>query len=381
MSLSDYFKGIKTVDIGTSYIKKNLQIRQIKSPLKRAELCLKVHWLQHLEGSFNAIPYIAKAFPGGVIASLTPESLQFTWPKDNQRLGGGKKQSGYKTLKSYISEISAPPNMRIYTETFRSNDKELPKRLKISYFKGYLRILWRYFQPRAEEFNLSATLNHKHNALVKQQPLKIPISITLPNSAKSVFFETKQGLELLNYAKKVLKARLLASLRCIEIKCQIPWQIAKELNLDDAISIDALFLGQNKLTGKLTNIIMHAKGTNRIAEVKFACTFDNYSKVQNQASVIEQAYIIEPFLGDEIISTDNLQGITQPILLAKNLVESVLVKNNFLDQEAQLKAIHKTNSKAIDYVLADFATQVQINLKDLRSQKLLERKFTQEIDY
>lgn len=382
VSFSDYFKGAKTVDIGTNYIKKNLQIRQIKSPLKSAALCLKVHWLQHLEGSFNASTYIAKAFPGSVIASLTPEALQLTWPKDNQKLGGGKKQSGYKTLKSYLSPISGPPNMRLYTATFRSDDKkELPKRLKISYFKGYLRILWRYFQPRAEEFNLRAELNSQHNVLAKQQPLKIPISISLPNSAKAVFFETKEGLELLGYAKKVLKARLLASLRCIEVRCQIPWQIAKELSLDDSVSIDAAFLGKNKISGKLTSITMHAIDTNRFCEIKFACTLDDYPEPKNQDNITLQTYTTEQFLGDEITSNNKLEGITQPILLAKNLIESVMIKNNFLEQEAQLKAIHKNNSKAIDYVLADFATQVQINLKDLRSQKLLERKFTQAIHY
>jgi hypothetical protein len=82
-------------------------------------------------------------------------------------------------------------------------------------------------------------------------------------------------------------------------------------------------------------------------------------------------YSEEAFLGDAIISNDKLCGITQPILLGKNLVESVEVKNNFLEQTAKLEAAHKSDSNAIHYALADYATHININLKDLRSKNLL----------
>lgn len=197
----------------------------------------------------------------------------------------------------------------------------------------------------------------------------------MPKCEKAVFFETQQGIELLEYAKKVLNARLLATLRCIEIKCKIPWQIAKKLSLDDSLSINASLFGKNKITGKLTKVVMHANGLNRIGEISIACTLENYENPKASIDFTNHDYINEPFLGDEIISNDKLCGITHPILLGKDLVESVEVKNNFLEQTAKLEAAHKVDSNAIHYALADYATHININLKDLRNKNLLSRKF------
>lgn len=376
VTLSNYFKGNNTIDIGENYIEKSLQIRQINSPLSKAELNLKVQWLQNLEGSFNAAPYIAKAFPGNVIASITPESLMFEWPKDNQKLGMGKQQSGYKAIKAFIKPIDAPPNMPTHTKKFENKiTQSSAKRLKIHYFKGHLRILWNYQQTRVEEYCVSASIKHNTLSLVKQQSLKIPISITLPKCEKAVFFETQQGIELVEYAKKVLNARILATLRCIEIKCKIPWQIAKKLTLDNSLSINASLFGKNKITGKLTKVVMHANGLNRIGEISIACTLENYENQKANIHFTSNDYIQEPFLGDEIISNDKLYGITHSILLGKDLIENVEVKNNFLEQTAKLEAANKASSNAIHYALADYATHININLKDLRSKNLLSRTF------
>lgn len=173
VALSDYFKGTNTIDIGANYIEKSLQIRQTNTPLSKAEVNLKVQWLQKLEGSFNAAPYIAKAFPGNVIASLTPESLMFEWPKDNQKLGLGKQQSGYKAIKTFIRQIDAPPRMPQHTKKFENKiGDNNAKRLKIHYFKGHLRILWNYQQPRVEEL-LRKRFNHaQHPKFSKTAALK-----------------------------------------------------------------------------------------------------------------------------------------------------------------------------------------------------------------
>ncbi len=94
MGLSNYFKGSRAIDIGGNYLEKSLNTQQINMPLGKAMLQLKVVWTQKLEGSFNAAPYIARGFANGVMATLTPKAITHYWPKIDQRLGIGKRQSG-----------------------------------------------------------------------------------------------------------------------------------------------------------------------------------------------------------------------------------------------------------------------------------------------
>lgn len=370
VSLSCYFNGKNTFDIGNNYIKESFVLKQTHLPFNACETLIKVNWLQHLEGSFNLAPYISKAFKDGKIATLTPESLVFEWPKNGHKLGENNKKSGYKVLNSYIRLINHSLTKPIVSN-FKNEEKL--KTFKISYFKGYLKVFWKYCQPREEEFKLK--VQFKDNYKLSNRAYKIPISINLPENEKAVFFETNEGKNLLEYAQKIILAKIKASTRCQEIKFKTTWELAKKITINDAITINAEKFCKEKITGKVKKIEMHAKGLNKIASITIACA--NFKLINSaiKTPILNNNYIYENLIGNEIESKNKLEGITHSILFGKNLVEKIIVKNSATEQEEIIKNEAKKGIQAIEYAIADFPTVIEINLKDLRTKPVLKRNF------
>lgn len=368
ISLSDYFRGNRNIDVSGQYIEKFFKIQQIALPLGSAIVELKVHWTQSLGGTFNASPYIARAFPEKMIATLTPEAIISHWPKEDQRLGLGRRQSGYRVEYSKIAPAQVE-GMRSHTKPICAKIGEDKKAVqtKIHYFKAALKIQWQYNQPRTEEILIKGQLNHCQHKFTKHRIRRIPIVIELPKSEQAMFFETSKGREFVNYASRIIDSQLKASARCIQVLCTLPWNLGRNLTVDDSLTV------KNKFTGKITKVRHVVKGLQRFVEVSVGCIIQpgdlNDSTTHNDCD-----YFQEP-IDDDIQSSDELRGIVHPRLTPRDLISQIEVKNSAQAQENHLLQNQHPARDNMAIVLQEVPTSVHLTLRDLRTNQTLVRHF------
>ncbi len=329
---------------------------------------LKVHLMQHLDGAFNAAPYIARAFPDKIIATLTPDAVTNHWPLVDQRLGIGRRQSGYRVEYSKITPIQNH-EFRPHTKPICTKVKEVEKslRAKIHYFKTVLKIHWSYHQPRVEQLVIQGQLNHVQHKFTQHRMHHIPISIELPKSEQAMFFETSQGCEFIEYASRIAQAQLKASARCIQVLCTLPWDLGWDLTIDDSATADGKFIG------KITKVRHVVKGLQRKVEVTVGCVIQPGDLADSTIDSICD-YAQEPW-DEDIQSTDALAGIPYPKLYPKDLIERIVVKNSAAEQEAHLLQNQYPVRDNMNAVLQEVPTSIHLQLRDLRTDKLLVRRF------
>ncbi len=368
VSLSDYFKGENCIDVTGKYIDTSFKMHQIAMPLGRVVVTLKVHWTQNLDGRFNAAPYIARAFGEKIIATLTPDAVTNHWPLDDQRLGAGNRQSGYRVEVSKITLTQAqghPSHTKPICTKIGGVEKSL--RAKIHYFKTVLKIHWQYHQPRVEQLVIQGQLNHAQHKFTQHRIHHIPISIELPSSEQAVFFETSRGSEFIRYASRIAQSQLRASARCIQVLCTLPWDLGRDLTIDDSAT------AKGKFTGKITKVSHVVKGLQRKVEVTIACVIQPGDLVD---TIVDQVcdYALEPW-NDNAQSSDALAGIPTLKLHPKDIITQVQVKNSAIEQEAYLLQNQYPVRDNMNAVLQEVPTSIHLQLKDLRTDKPLVRNF------
>lgn len=358
ISLSNYFKGNRSIDVSGQYLEKSFKIQQISMPLGSAHIDLKIHWTQHLSGIFDASPYIARAFPEKIIATLTPETIVEHWPKADQRLGMGKRKSGYQVEYSKITEVNQE-EVSAHTKPTLSENRQ-PIQAKIHYFKSALRIQWQYQQSRSEILEIKAQLNHCQHTLTKHRTRRIPIEIALPENEQATFLETSAGEEFITYAAAILQAQLKASARCIRIACTLPWDSGRDLTLNDSV------VAKEKFSGKITKLRHVIKGMQRFVEV-VACATLKAGDINDNT----------PQEANELVSLDEAQGITQSSLNPLDLISQIDIRNSATEQKLFLSQ-QASNLSSTNIVQA-LPTSIHLMLRDLRTDKQLARRFEKNL--
>ncbi len=366
IGLSDYFKGNRCVDVSGQYIEKSFKIQQISMPLGRVIIDLKVHWTQHLGGVFNAAPYIARAFPEKIMATLTPNSVTNHWPGNDQRLGLGRRQSGYRVEHSTIFSTHAGSE-KSHTKLICAGPEGKQIRAKIHYFNTTLKIRWQYNQLRVEHMVIQGQLNHCQHRFTNHRLRKIPIAIELPKSEQALFFETSQGAEFITYASSIAQSQLRASARCIQVLCTLPWNLGRDLTVDDSLKADGQF------EGKITKVRHVVKGLQRCVEVTVGCIIQSGDLANNTIESMDE--YPQNYMDDETQSADSLLGIAHPKLHPKDIIANIVVKNSTLEQEAHLLQNQYPLRDNMNAVLQEVPTSIHIELKDLRTNKPLIRRF------
>jgi hypothetical protein len=347
-------------------------------PLGKAVLQLKLLWTQKLEGSFNAAPYIARGFANGVIATLTPKAITHCWPKTDQRLGVGKRQSGYRVERSNIREIAAETiggMLAQHTRPFsqKGDDGEKTQRCKIYYFKADLKISWQYQQEREELIKLQAVLNHEQHLFTNHKVRQIPITVHLPANEQAMFFETKSGEEFMAYATKIIHSQLKASARCMRVVCRLPWELRRDLTVDDSMRLKNLHHQMPNITGKIIQLNLVVDGIQRFVDVTLGCVIAN-GDLQDEPTIANEGYADETF-ENTVSSADALRGIAYPKLNPRDLIETIQIKNQAHEQENNLLLNQYPVRDDLAQVLAEVPTSIHLTLRDLRTEKLLRRNF------
>lgn len=372
IGLSDYFKGKNCADVSGKYIDSSFKMQQIAMPLGHVVINLNIHWIQTINGAFNAAPYIARAFPDKIIATLTPHAVTNSWPLVDQRLGLGRRQSGYRVEVSKITPLHAtglPTHIKPICTKIDDSEKSL--RAKIHYFKTVLKIHWHYHQPRVEQMVIQGQLNHCQHKFTKHRVRHLPISIELPKCEQAMFFETKQGHAFVEYASRIAQAQLRASARCIQVLCTLPWDLGRDLTLDDSLKADGKFIG------KVTKVRHVVKGLQRFVEVTLGCVIQPGDLANHTVERIDD-YAQEPW-NEDMHSTDTLVGISSPTLHPKDIITQIQVKHSATEQEAYLLQNQYPVRDNMNAVLQEVPTSIHLELRDLRTDQPLIRRFEKKL--
>ncbi len=133
-----------------------------------------------------------------------------------------------------------------------------------------------------------------------------------------------------------------------------------------------------KFEGKITKVRHVVKGLQRCVEVTVGCVIQSGDLVN---SIIESADEYSPnYMSDETQSADRLLGIAHPKLHPKDIITNIIVKNSALEQEAYLLQNQYPVRDNMNAVLQEVPTSIHIELKDLRTNKPLVRRFEKTLE-
>lgn len=372
--LSNLFEGRQTLFLKDQILSNGLSLNLVDSPLSAVQLHITCEWIQEAEGEFNLMPTIETYFPHGMINTLTPTSLLQNWPQRGQLLG----RSGYTVTRSHLRLVTPHQTgiLGVYP-TFTPVISSTSQRYPWHWLQGDLKLSWNYRQKRQEILTITLENTSQQSENIKYsrhiQPPRIihlplqQIETRLPAKSASRFLDTPEALPLLQHALDIAHCHLDYSNRAVEMTIQIPFIDGLDLHLDQFVIVEHPCLpGEtNRLTGKLTSYVLEKTAYKGIATLKVALKMPEHK--ENDLKIFAQDL--------SIISMDSLEGIDDPENLQHNdFIESLIVKNN---AKEQIKSLQEGNLNP-EQLPPDFATQIYLELKDLRSQSVFVRRLKNE---
>lgn len=202
-------------------LKNTLTVKALKAPLSTIDLEISAQWVQELEGEFDVFPAIARAFPRGIVNTLTPQTLRLSWPQEGRSL----RRSGYTVVESELQEITPPQTgaLNLYpTRTTPFFDGVQTRRLKRSWLKGRLTLYWIYKQKRREVLQCRLERPYQGGGVTKKIVLQLGNLDGALDKTSATFFSTKRGKQALAYALEIAKAHLIYQSRTIVATFSVP---------------------------------------------------------------------------------------------------------------------------------------------------------------
>ena len=386
--ISDLFQGKQTLNLTDVFFADSLIVRLAETPLSHVSVNLSVEWIQQGEGEVDLSRRIRSEFVGGMINTLTPESLQNSWPKEGQKIG----RSGYWVVKSSLKQVSPPRTgiLDIYPtvtpEILSWNDlRGEPQSLRAKRFwmLGRLILGWRYRQKRRE--TVKFTLGHETQLDGKIRPLMRTLNLCLQQVVpvqSPTFFLTGRGRQAVEHAIEVAKAHLAGSARCLEIELMAPLEFCLDLSMDHSVYIKDPRLPGGEVSGKVIAYQFHLEGLKAYAWIRLAASIGGVATEPGPPGYtyyVEQAYgetgIPDYFQTDSGVCFVNY-GDQQPTGGLRDIISNFSI-NDLLNEvvithqaENQIQILQRQqypvcyNTRA---VLEDVQTRISFDLCSLKT--------------
>lgn len=445
--LSDIFKGRKTLNIADHFFRDSLCVSVTGQPLSKVEVDINAEWLQQAKGTLEIGKHIKKQLPGGYLSTLTNKCLEEAWWHKYAHI----KQNGYHIEESKLKKIH-PVNTEDFPNTSRSfwHYDEHPRKVQFerNWYDVHLRLGWSYRQKRRERaiflleqsiqkisgqsdrvknltFKLPSILGknyhwqpqhyytegfqviydgavyrclRNHKSKENFEPKKWLQQNNLAHidgqSARSEFFTTDRGKNVISYAIEVAKAHLAASARCINFRFSLCLSLCSDITLDHTVTIQDPRLPGGCVQGKVVQyrFLVDGKTGERVADVIIAVSIGNGISTTSAFNE-EEGYFHSDVLENDVvksasaiersrslicyeISPDSspVLGITRPYLLnEENIIEELEILNDAQFQERHLSQKQYPHNMNIKRVLKNIPTNIRLKLKDLKTQGCLER--------
>ena len=391
LELSDIFTGRQTLDLSDDIIGQ-YDLRFGEVPYSQVDVSLSAEWVQHLEGSFDLAPVIARRFSGGIINTLTGRAFKDSWPREGQRLG----RSGYYVLESSLREID-PPETGIldlypaYTPSFQTYDQAVKViksvRARRQWLRGKLLLGWSYSQKRCEEvaFTLKNAGAKAHRPKVLSVKLGDITARDPSQSQREIFFQTDRGRKSIEHMIEVAKCHLAMSSRCVEAEIKVPVESAFGITLDHSVTVPHPQNKHQKITGKVTFYKIHVSGKKALAVIRLGFSLGggvswqsceknlyadtSYGDINAPSNGLTPSGIGYTFGESEIEDDGPYEDLG-----AEEFIDHLEVRNQAKDQIDHLSENQYPNREDIREVLREVPTVTQILLKDLRTKKVIRRQ-------
>lgn len=334
-------------------IKNSLRIQKINNAVSSVNLEISCSWISKAEGDIDISSKISGKFPGGRINTLTPKSLEKSWPRFGEKITGTQiaRQSRYYVGHSRLSpENTMHMNASdIYTPLI-SIDSETSFKLKRSWYDHTLSICFDYDQPRKETIKL--TLNN--NRIVQGMPKNIKINLRsvqeyIENDYIISFFQTKLGRKTYKYIAQMAALYIAYSMRDTLFSFSIPY--TPRIKCSDWITV-----------------------RNRIAKIS-ALRFKNNRIIEVEAIGFSDETFRKQFNSTKLQFPDI--GKTEPkAISSKDIIHDIVVENDGISQTTKLlthlKSLGHTLNKAnykqlINKFLNENKTSIKIITRPLKT--------------
>ena len=262
--------------------------------------------------------------------------------------------------------------------------------------KPFWRPFWTYskgFQVRyGNEFYECVQKHLSHKSFQEDHlywsplPHKKPKAFFKPH--QGCFFETERGKKAIEHALEIARAHLASSARAIDISFSGPFEVLAPLTCDHSVKIRDTRLPGQEVWGKVKSLRLCVEGTSgkKWGEVVLAVSIGSSSSSDPLSSYILQdsaPYAYEEY-GEADYHSSVIQGVSpsgipyifpQPSirfghdpksLTARDLVQSIAVKNPPDRQNKHLMDHQYPVSHHIEVALKEVPTQIEIRLFDLK---------------
>ena len=279
--LSDILTGGSSVTV-SDHFHDSLTFDVTDNPARRVKVTATVDWEQHLTGETNSVhTQIVKAFEGGRVNTLTPDSIERAWPKVGDSLGG---QSGYTVTSSKILAFGTlPSTMAPESESYKVKISDAEQavakailnaaqttrdnKLTRTWYETQLDIAFDFRQPRSE--TLTFTLENDVQALAfDTDGGEITISLSAEDVVRlaliparwSTYFLTTAGKASFHYLLARAQAAAAAAARAVEISIERPFFNMLTMSCDHSITLNDTRLPGGTATGKVKSYRLSLDG-------------------------------------------------------------------------------------------------------------------------
>lgn len=108
---------------------------------------------------------------------------------------------------------------------------------------------------------------------LERQWSRVDSQAPLSDPRRASFFSTARGRRSVEFGIEVLRKHLLSRARCVEITCDVPWALGRDLTVDDSVRVETTKIPGGEAVGKLTRLELRADDQGiRIASLTIACS-------------------------------------------------------------------------------------------------------------
>lgn len=417
ITLSDIITGTSTDTVNDQF-EGSVSWDITGSPARRVKVSATADFEQRIIDETTVLnTKIRKAFPGGVVNSFTGPSLEATWPRGGDSIGG---QSGYTVLRSEIKLIDPlPTSMAGESAQFKTKISDAEQRyiqallnaaqetrdakLRRWWYQTELEIAYDFRQSRSE--TITTTIENDVQALafdadggeiVIDLQCEDVVSLGLHYARYSSYFQTARGKQTFHHLLARAQAALAASARCVEISFERPFFSALSVSCKNAVALEDPTLPGGTATGKIKSYRLSVDGETgeTAAEITIAVSVgngDTYTPTALDPAYVEAGYVTSGYQiqSGETAPADlpamiyndysTQQPPNSPVishLVSNNIVQAVTVTNGPEDQAALLLANQYPVRDDVSSIVNQNQTEIAVQLRSLAPSDVIEHTIT-----
>lgn len=338
-------------------IKDSLKMtKMIDKSISKINLEIVCSWVSKVDGDIDITSKIANRFPGGKVNTLTPKSLELSWPRFGEKISAAQpaRQSKYYVGHSRLvseSTLHMSPS-DVYTPSIEIGE-ETQLQLKRSWYNHKFSVCFGYEQYRKETLKTFVKNQYCEDGVSKNIKINLKsVQEYLKSDYTTSFFGTDLGQKAYKHIIKMVALYMASSLRDTIISFSIPY--THKITCRDWVVVQ----------GKIAKISSLKFRNNKIIDVEAIC----FSSEEFRQFLKKT---------EDIILPPNISKQEDKETTCGDIIHDIVVENDGLTQTQKLFThlkslggkINQSNYKQlINKFLNENKTSITIITKPLKTQ-------------